>query len=497
VGAGCACLGLAGAASAAAAQIGASPTKGAWTFVSAPLLHPPKLMSEGRTSWRSLAPGDFLLANFPNVATKGPMTGEGGPLIVDNSLRPVWFAPVGTGQVAANLQQETYGGKPVLVWWQGTVTSTGATVTGEDLVDDSHYRRLATLRARSPWTISLHDAAISGSDIWVTVYRYVHDQNLTRYGGSRNGIVYDAGVQEYDLKTGHLLDTWDPLNPGGTPHIPLAASEQPAAPGKPWDAYHVNSVQPLPGGRMLVSMRNTWAAYLIDVATGKIVWTLGGKASSFKAAAGARFAWQHDVRLVGTDEVTLFDDDCCQLFPSGSFASPSGSAKSMLLRLNLASHTVSLVASYRHSPALVVAFLGSTQILPNQNVLVGWGSKPYFTEFSRSGRSLLDVLWPGKDLSYRALYSATWNATPYYPPRGAARTVHNRTTVYASWNGATEVRSWRVLGGTSAAHLSRVASAHRNGFETAISMRSYKLFEVQALGANDKVLGTSKAFSAS
>lgn len=426
------------------------------------------------------------------------MTGEGGPLIVDNRLRPVWFAPVGTGQVAADLQQETYAGKPVLVWWQGKITGTGATITGEDVVVDNHYRRLATLRARSPWTISLHDAVISGTDIWVTVYRYVRNRDLTPYGGSRNGIVYDAGVQEYDLKTGRLLDTWDALNPGGAPHIPLTASEQPAAPGKPWDAYHVNTVQPLPGGRILVSMRNTWSAYLIDVATGKIIWTLGGKDSSFKPSAGARFAWQHDVQLVGTDEVTLFDDNCCRMLPDGLFAFPSGSSSGMVLRLNPASHTVSLVKSYSHSPTLDVAFLGSMQILPNRNVLVGWGSRPYFTEFSSSGRRLLDVRWPGKDQSYRALYSATWVATPYYPPRGATRTAHGQTTVYASWNGATEVRSWRVLAGASAAHLSPVATAHRNGFETALSLgtSSLKLFEVQALDATGKVLGTSKAFSA-
>jgi hypothetical protein len=497
--AGCACLGLAWAASAAASQIGAYTTKGAWNFVSAPGLHPPKLLTQGKTAWGSLATGDFLLANFPNVAATGPMTGEGGPLIVDNRLRPVWFAPVGTGLLAANLQQETYAGKPVLVWWEGKVTSTGATITGEDVVVDNHYRRLATLRARSPWTISLHDAVISGNDIWVTVYRYVRNRNLTPYGGSRDGSVYDAGVQEYDLKTGHLLSTWDALNPGGTPHVPLTASEQPAAPGKPWDAYHVNSVQPLPSGQLLVSMRNTWAAYLINIATGKIVWTLGGKDSSFKFGSGARFAWQHDVQLLGSDEVTVFNDNCCRMLPNGSFAFPSGSSKGMLLRLNPASHTASLVAAYSHSPTLDVAFLGSMQVLPNGNALVGWGSRPYFTEYSHSGRPLLDVLWPGKDQSYRALYSATWVGSPYYPPRGAARTAHGRTTVYASWNGATQVRSWRVLAGASATHLSPVATGHRNGFETALSLgtRSYKLFKVEALGATGAVLRTSNAFRAS
>ena len=44
-------------------------------------------------------------------------------------------------------------------------------------------------------------------------------------------------------------------------------------------------------------MRDTWAAYLVDIATGKIQWTLGGRKSSFKFGRGAGFEWQHDVQL--------------------------------------------------------------------------------------------------------------------------------------------------------------------------------------------------------
>jgi hypothetical protein len=482
----------------AAANVGSYTTRGAWSFISAPGLHPARELTAGSIHRRSLAPGDFLLDVFPNTSETGPMTGEVGPLILDNQLRPVWFAPVGTGVESADLQQETYARKPVLVWWEGQVTGTGATRSGEVVVVDQHYRRVATLRAKGPWTISLHDAVISGTGIWVTVYRYVRGQNLVPYGGSRNGTVYDAGVQEYDLKTGRLLYTWDALNPGGAAHVPLTASRQSATRGKPWDAYHVNTVQVLPGNQILVSMRNTWAAYLVDVPTGAIVWTLGGKHSSFAFSAGAHFSWQHDVELLGGNEVTLFNDNCCEQLPDGSYVRPPGPAEAMVLKLNLLTHTASRVATYTHNPALTPAYLGSTQLLTNGNALVGWGSKPYFTEYARSGEPLLDAYFPLKDLSYRVLYSASWVGTPYYPPRGAARSVHGKTVVYASWNGATEVRSWRVLAGTSAGHLSPVATAPRNGFETAVAVahHGYALFEVQARGAGGEVLGTSAAFRA-
>ena len=493
----------------AAQPIGAYTTKGAWSYVSAPGLHPPKLLTDARTVSNRLAAGDFLVANMPNLAathpakgTGEPMIGQSGPLILDRSLQPVWFAPVPTNMVAADLQQETYAGKPVLLWWQGVFTSTGATTKGEIVVVDQHYRKVATLKARAPWVMSLHDAVISGADIWVTVYRDVPGQNLAPYGGSRKGTVYDAGVQEYDLQTGKLVYTWDALNPGGVPNVPLSDSEQPAsastAPGGAWDAYHVNSVQVLPGDELLVSMRNTWAAYLIDVNTGKIVWTLGGKpsANSFRIAPNARFAWQHDVQLLPGNELTLFDDDCCKLLAGGKFARPNGPSEGMLLRLNPTTHAVSLVAKYPHTPTLDPAFLGSMQLLPGGNALVGWGNAPYFSEYSKQGKRLLDAVWPGPDLSYRALFTDTWVGMPSFPPSGAVRTAHGSSTVYASWDGATEVAAWQVLAGPSAQHLTPVATERKDGFETAITLKkgSYRVFRLRALDTKSHVLGTSAVF---
>jgi hypothetical protein len=82
-------------------------------------------------------------------------------------------------------------------------------------------------------------------------------------------------------------------------------------------------------------------------------------------------------------------------------------------------------------------------------------------------------------------------------PIGAARAGDGKTTVYVSWNGATAVRSWRVLAGTGTDHLATVAKAARSGFETAIGVSGpYTSFQVQALDQNGRVIGTSKAFTA-
>jgi uncharacterized membrane protein YgcG len=132
-------------------------------------------------------------------------------------------------------------------------------------------------------------------------------------------------------------------------------------------------------------------------------------------------------------------------------------------------------------------------------MVVGWGSKPYFSEFSKTGRLLLDAVFPTPDLTYRVLVS-NWVGKPFFPPSGAARNKGGKSTVYASWDGATQVARWRVLAGTDAKHLVTVATQSKNGFETAIALsKKYSTYKVQALDSRGHVLpnGTSKAFSAS
>jgi hypothetical protein len=65
-------------------------------------------------------------------------------------------------------------------------------------------------------------------------------------------------------------------------------------------------------------------------------------------------------------------------------------------------------------------------------------------------------------------------------------------TVEASWNGATDVASWRVLAGTSPGRLAAVAAAPHAGFETTIAAPpTGRYVAVQAVGRDGAVVGTS------
>ncbi len=472
-----------------AAPIGDYSTAGAYSFVSAPGLHPPKITATTPTAVNDLAPGYIMMANFYDLTTS-PMVGQSGPLILDNNLQPVWFEPVPTDVVASNLTAQTYKGQPVLTWWQGVISDTGATQSGEDIVVDQHYQKIATLKGQDGWVITLHELLISGDDAWVTANKDI-PMNLSKYGGSADGVLDDSAVQEYDLATGKLLYTWDALD-----HIPLPGSKtQPPPNGFPWDAYHVNSIELLGSSGFLVSMRNMWAAYMVDAKTGGIEWQLGGKGSTFQLPKDASFEWQHDVRMQPGSIITMFDDNCCQITGAGTYLAPAGPSRGLELKLNTASHTATLVNQYTHPDNFSAAYMGDYQVLSNGNVFIGWGSQPYFSEYTKSGRLLLDAKLPAPDLSYRATVE-TWVGLPASPPQGAAKPGAGATTVYASWNGATQVSSWKVLAGPNEHDLSAVAHAAKSGFETGITVKGhFHVFEVQAVDAEGHAIGTSKSFS--
>ena len=479
------------------APVGAYTKAGAYSFVSEPSLHPPKLRVNGSTATADLGGGYVLAASFYNL-NYPPMVGQSGPLILDKNLQPVWFQPVPESMVASNLSAQTYLGKPVLAWWQGVVTNTGATESGEDVVVNRHYQTVARLKGADGWKITLHELAISGEDAWVTANKDVA-KDLSAYGGAYNGALIDSAVQEYDLKTGKLLRSWDALQ-----HIPLSDSYATVPTnGFPWDAYHVNAIDLTGGGTFLVSMRNTWAAYLVEAATGKIRWTLGGKRSDFKFGPAAEFQWQHDVALAPgssiagpTATVTMFDDHCCQLTGGGTSVPATGPSRGLLLELDTTKRTATLVAQYPGGNAFESEYMGDTEPLPSGDVFVGWGSEPYLSEYSSSGRRLLEGSFPSPDLSYRSTV-AHWVGLPLPPPAAAARPAPGGgTTVYASWNGATRLAAWRVLAATSASgRLTFLASSTKSGFETAIHLPgSYTKFEVQALDAAGHAIGVSAPF---
>ncbi len=420
------------------------------------------------------APGDLFVTPY-----SGP--GQHGPEIFDDSGQPVWLDPLPSGIEATNLQVIEYGGAPALSFWQGSIPPQGFGEGYEVIVND-HYQVVARVYAGNGYWADLHDFQIGPDDTaLMTIFDPLHC-DLTRESGPSNSAVTDGVFEVLDLKTGLVRQEWHSID-----HVPLRNSYQ--DPGTatiawPWDAFHINSVQPLAGGDALVSSRSTWGVYEVSGATGQVLWELGGKHPSFTMGAGTATAWQHDATMLANGDITIFDN--------GAWPPVEHASRGIVVAIDQATHAVSLVSQLIHAAPLVSGSQGNYETLANGDAFIGWGPEPYFSEYSASGQLVFDAHMPTGDQSYRA-YRFAWTGTPARPPDVAARpATHGGLVVYASWNGATGVTAWRVLAGASPSALAMVATAPRRGFETRIATTSTGPYaEVQALGAGAAVLASS------
>ena len=407
---------------------------------------------------------------------------EDGPMILDSEARLVWFDPLPTGALAEDVNEQTYHGQSVLTWWQGKVASGYG--LGDDLILNSSYHTIGIVHAGEGYQADLHEFQITpeGTAL-LTVYQPAQ-ANLSSIGGARHGTVLDSIVQEIDIKTGRVLWEWHALG-----HVPLSASETGKPTAAEYDYFHINSIQQLDNGNLLVSARNTWAVYEISRNTGKVVWTLGGKQSSFTMGPGTQFEWQHDARMQPDGTVTLFDDA----------ATPKEESQSRAIQLTLNTHTmsVSLDHSYTHTPSLLAGSQGDYQTLPDGNAFVGWGAEPDFSEYTPSGQQIFTASFSAPVTSYRALRHP-WAAQPTTRPSISVNAASGgRLAVYASWNGATNVAGWQVIAGPTSNNLTAQGSpTPPTGFETAIATATpQRYLAVRALDSTGRVLATSAALS--
>ena len=351
------------------------------------------------TSSGHVAHGDIFITPTGDTSTYA-----NGAEILDRRGNVVWFHAAPQGLTAADFRTQTYLGKPVLTFWQGT--GLGGLASGTDYIYNDHYQQIAAVNAGNGLSADGHEFLVTPWNTALILAYTTATANLTSIGGPANQTVINGVVQEIDIRTGRVLFQWNSED-----HVPFSQSEQPlpASPGTPWDWFHINAVHIDTNGNLLIDARDTWTTYEVNRSTGNIIWQLGGKASSFKlrAAPGQNlddadeiFAWQHDPEAIGRNEYTFFDNE--------SAGTPEFAvSRAVTVRLDTRSRVATLLASDDQPEGLVAPSQGNAQTTPDGGLFVGWGALPYFSEFDPSGRLVFNAQFPTGVNTYRA-YVEPW-----------------------------------------------------------------------------------------
>ena len=129
--------------------------------------------------------------------------------------------------------------------------------------------------------------------------------------------------------------------------------------------------------------------------------------------------------------------------------------------------------------------MGDVRRLSNGNTVTGWGtnSSPVLIEAKPDGSKAFELAIQPPYFNYRA-FRFPWHGYPTAAPTLVAQTGGVTTTLAYSWNGATEIASYKVYGGDAPYPTDLIATQPKTGFEdhtVLVNEHRYCYFRVMAV----------------
>lgn len=318
----------------------------------------------------ALTPNKFAGDDSPTFST-----------ILDRNAVPLWLEETGTDG-AMDLKRQP----------DGSLTLMRPEVPGARLVTlDGRYEEVGSRRTVGLLDTDAHDSWVFPDGRTILLAYEPNDET---------GLV-DAVVQVLSPSR-QVLFQWDTSE--------LVDESLRSLGGK--DYAHVNSVWPLPGGDLVLSMRHFSSVLRIATTAhdghqpGDVVWRLGGRDSSFtfpdagfEGGPCAQHTASHWVDDEGREHVLLFDNGSNE-FVGPICLDPADPDGDPVLRpqtrvteyvLHPEDGTARVAWNYQ-VPGQSSSFAGSAFRLDGGNVLVGWAASPY---------ALASEVSPGKELLWQ------------------------------------------------------------------------------------------------
>jgi hypothetical protein len=303
------------------------------------------------------------------------------------------------------------------------------------------YQIIDTIQSGNGYPfLDMHELQIlPNGHILLMIYDY-QPVDMSTYGGQNPATVVGLVIQELDLYKNVVFEwrSWDHI-PFTDSYVDLTTSFV--------DYIHGNAIELDHDENLLVSNRNTQTIIKIDHNTGDVLWILGGKQNDFTFVNDDGFSYQHDIRRLINGNITLFDNRTNAL-PAYS--------RAVEYAIDEENFTITKIWEYINPYNTYGAYMGNVQRLPNGHTLIGWGSGPSanpnpvfenITEVEADGTKVFEMSAPSPYVSYRS-FRYEWHAIPFWNPKLIVENNTGETSLYFSWNGATDIIEYKVYGGT-------------------------------------------------
>jgi hypothetical protein len=246
-----------------------------------------------------------------------------------------------------------------------------------------------------------HDLLVlAEGDYWITCDE-TRIKDLTNLGGL-DSVITTWTVVQHVSAGGALLFEWKSADHYDITDVP--ASERM---GRSVNATHGNGLALDYDGNLLLSSRTLNEVTKVNVATGAIMWRLGGLRNQFTFVNDSKgtFERQHGLRRAGPGEIQLLDN---------GLQAPSRFVRYLL---NPTTMTALLVMDFRDSPTTLTPVGGSTQYFGSGYGLVSFGRAGRVVETDPAGNRAWELTGIDGTYVFRAerissLYPQWWRSVP-------------------------------------------------------------------------------------
>ncbi len=388
-------------------------------------------------------------------------------LMIDNNGEPVFVQPVSGNIYATDFKKQPNG---LLTYCNQSVDTF--------FVMDSTYTVIDSVNASNGFLTDVHELLMLPNGHILVITFELPTIDMTAYGGLPDATVVGFGIQELDSNK-NVVFQWRTLD--HLDELPFTDSAVDLT-GNRVDYAHANAISVDTDGNLLFSMRHMSEIIKINRFNGDIMWIMGGKGNQFDFGSDEGFNYQHDVRKLANGDISLFDNNTIGPAPHYS--------RAVEYQVDEYYKTATMVWQFRNTPDTFSAAMGDNQRLPNGNSVIGWGTAnpPTLTEVKPDGSKAFEMALGNGEVSYRA-FRFPWVGHPIDPPDLVYAADGGIPTLYYSWNGATEIKSYRLYGGVTLDNMTLLTEVPKAGFETSTAVSTwvndYCYFKIMPVDMND------------
>lgn len=481
------------------------PEDGVDKYITRPDIVSPRWQVKHHTEDKSLiAPGYWFVAPYERIGERRPGGAWIGPHIYDGEGGLIWSGSfMNDDRNIMDFKLSNVRGEDRL---------TMMLPPDEDgLILDNHYQILEKVPVGIKGkTLNMHEFSFSrdGASLLLMKRNLTHASRAQseEIGFQGECSIMFAGFEERDAETWETKFEWTSDGVVPLDESTYGGPVKDRCTGGNWDYLHSNAFDKFPDGHYLLSARHSDTIYKISSDDGSILWRLGGKRNDFDMIQNFNFSRQHHARVRSQNEthtvISLFDNAKGE--DNQKPTSAWSRAVIVALRTDTEPMTAELVQAFDHPYKEHAWRRGNFQILNNENAFVCWSEHSLQSEHSPDGTILwearMEPNWIG---TYRA-FKHEYIGLPLDPPDVDSQAVYHpaapsengtTTTIHVSWNGATEVKEWRLYH-TSADdedHKSLLATFPRTSFETKFEYQGYAAYVLlEGIDGFGGALGISK-----